>query len=83
MPQKKSPQSLKTRALKTVTMNFEMLCYGSNYAKGTKALANYIHSEDYKDIEGPFADWPSSMLQDIISALYRWDICQSIHCKLF
>ena len=71
MPQKKNPSSLKSHALKAVSMNFEMICYGSKYAKGTKALANFIHTEEYKEIEGPFADWPSTMLQDIIAALYR------------
>ena len=87
MPQKKIPWSLKTRALQTVSMNFEMLCYGSKYAKGTKALAHYIHTEGYKDIEGPFADWPSSMLQDVIEALYRsatqFGILNYIYYKLF
>jgi hypothetical protein len=72
MPVRRSPTSLKTKALQAITLNFEILCYGRNYAKGSKALANYIHTEGYKKIVGPFVDWPSSMLQDIISAIYRW-----------
>jgi len=72
MPVKRSPNSLKNNALHAITLNFEMLCYGTTYSKGTKDLANYIHTEGYKKICGPFVDWPSSMLQDIIAALYRW-----------
>ena len=71
MPMRRSPMTLKNVALKAVTLNFEMLCYGSKYSKGTKELANYIHTEGFKKIEGPFADWPSSLLQEIVAALYR------------
>ena len=71
MPSRRNPTSLKGRALQTVCLNFESLCYGTNYAKGSKALADFIHTEGFKDIKGPFADWPSSMLQDLIAALYR------------
>ena len=72
MPVRRSPNSLKNKALQAITLNFETLCYGTNYGKGTKALANYIHTEGYKNIGGPFVDWPSSMLQDMIAAIYRW-----------
>ena len=71
MPARRNPTSLKDRAQQIVCLNFEALCYGTKYAKGTKALADYIHTERFKEIEGPFADWPSPMLQDLIAALYR------------
>ena len=58
-------------ALDTVSLNLEMICYGTKYSKGTKALAHYIHTEGYKEIEGPFTDWPASLLQELILALYR------------
>jgi hypothetical protein len=72
MPLRRNPTSLKDRSLKAVTLNFEMLCYGTKYVKGSKALAEYIHTEGYKDIEGPFTDWPSTMLQELLAALYRF-----------
>lgn len=71
MPLRRNPRTLKLHAYQSVMDNFEMLCYGRKYAKGTKELAAYIDNEGYKEIGGPFSLWPTGMLQDLLEALYR------------
>ena len=84
MPLRRSPASLKSKALQSVCLNLEMICYGKKYVKGSKALADYIHSEGYKQIPGPFADWPSAMLQDLIAGIYshRCGHQHLLHCVI-
>jgi len=72
MPLRRHPLTLKYYALQNIINNFEILCYGRKYAKGSKELAAYIDNEGYKEVRGPFADWPSAMLQDLMDALYRY-----------
>ena len=69
MPKKPSPKSLKDCALKEVSLNIEYLCYGLH--KGSKELAKSIHDEDFLDIEGPFIDWPPTLLEEIVNSVYH------------
>lgn len=69
MPKKPSPLSLKQYALSEVSMHCELICYGMK--KGSKELAKYIHEEHYNSIEGPFVDWPSSLLEELAMKIYN------------
>ena len=71
MPNRRDPASLKCQSLQSICLNFETICYGPKYSKGSSALNKYIYSEGYKEVEGPFADWPSVMLRELIDGLYR------------
>ena len=69
MPTKPSPQSLKTCALKEVSLHCEWICYG--YKKGSKELAKYIHNEGFLEVDGPFKDWPPSLLDELAHNIYK------------
>ena len=71
MPSRRDPASLKSQSLQSICLNLETICYGPKYPKGSLALTKYIYSEEFKDVEGPFTDWPSMMLGDLIDGLYR------------
>ena len=69
MPTRPSPSSLKQKALNSVATYLELICYG--HTKGSKDQARFIHTEGYLDTDGPFVDWPTSLLKDLSKAIYE------------
>ena len=68
MPCKPSPKTLKQFCLDSVALNLEMLCYGT--PKGSKALAEIIESDRFKEYASPFIDWPAQLLEDLSRTIY-------------
>jgi len=70
MPSLPSATSLRSRAMAVVAKNYELLCYGCKARHQMNRLLN-SDGEDYKKVPGPFFDLPSSLLEDIIQAVYE------------
>ena len=64
-------KSLRYFSMKTIGMNYEKICYGCNSKLEMNYLLDVDNDEEsgYRDYPGPFLDFPSSVLEDLVWAM--------------
>ncbi|XP_075219128.1 uncharacterized protein LOC142323417 isoform X3 [Lycorma delicatula] len=66
MPRKRQPNTLVRSCLDTITLSFDLLCYG---IQDLEEMKNLLANDTYRNIKGPFTDWPGSILYEIFEAI--------------
>ncbi|XP_057376371.1 uncharacterized protein LOC130697487 [Daphnia carinata] len=66
MPRLNQPLSMRKRALQSLAQHFPVVCYGTT---PTHTLADLIEDGSYLNIKGPFTQWPSDLLEEMLQTV--------------
>nr|CAD7257529.1 unnamed protein product [Timema shepardi] len=80
MPQHHQPSSLQKTVMTVIANNFEQLCYSCS---SHEEMLKLIDSEEYLQVDGPFVEMPSHLIEDMMEEMKHVTHLRRHHLHLF